>query len=217
MIIYNAQPVRFTRHFTCYHRDIPRRNEDILMKMKYIDPKANTYSLPEFCQKYDTESACEQALYNLKWPEGYTCPKCGFDCHTIICGRRLPLYQCPLCRCRTTVIVGTIMECAKLPLTKWFLALYFAGTNKDDISEMALAKYIGVTLKTAWSVLHKICAAMGSKDSLNKLGGFVEMDEAFFGGKASGRRGRGKRKQDPVGGRTPIVSRREPRNTSKCR
>ncbi len=79
MIIYNAQPVRFIGHLICYHWDIPRRNEDILMKMKDIDPKANTYSLPEFCQKYGTESACEQALFNLKWPKGYKCPKCGFD------------------------------------------------------------------------------------------------------------------------------------------
>jgi len=187
MIIYNAQPVRFIGHLICYHRDISRRNEDILMKMKYIDPKANTCSLLEFCQKYGTESACEQALFNLKWPEGYKCPKCGFDRYTIIRGRRLPLYQCPLCRCQTAATVGTIMECTKLPLTKWFLALYFVATNKDGISEMALAKYIGVTLKTAWGVLHKIRAAMGSRDSLYKLSGPVEMDEAFFGGKASGR------------------------------
>lgn len=161
------------------------------MKMKYTDPKANTYSLPEFCQKYGTESACEQVLFNLKWPEGYKCPKCGFDRHIIIRGRRLPLYQCSLCHHQTTATVGTIMECTKLSLTKWFLALYFVATNKDGISEMALAKYIGVTLKTAWSMLHKIRAAMGGRDSLYKLGGSVEMDEAFFGGKSSGKRGRG--------------------------
>lgn len=56
---------------------------------KYIDPKANTYSLVEFQSKYGTEESCEQALFQLKWPEGFKCPKCG-SCHcTVVGGRRL--------------------------------------------------------------------------------------------------------------------------------
>ncbi len=123
---------------------------------KYIDPKANTYNLIEFQSKYSTERACEQALFQLKWSDGFICPKCGFNHCTIVGGRRLPLYQCPVCRRQTTAVTGTIMENTKLSLVKWFLALYFAATNKDGISEMALTKYIGVTLKTAWALIHKI-------------------------------------------------------------
>ena len=116
---------------------------------RYVDPKANTYSLIEFQSKYGTEESCEHALFQLKWPDGFNCPKCRF-CHcTVVGGRRLPLYQCPACRHQTSATAGTIMANTKLSLDKWFLALYFAATNKNGISEMALAKYIGITLKTA--------------------------------------------------------------------
>lgn len=77
------------------------------------------------------------------------------------------------------------MENTKLSLVKWFLALYFVATNKDGISEMALAKYIGGTLKTAWALLHKIRSAMDERENTYKLGDCVEMDDAFFGGKAA--------------------------------
>lgn len=84
---------------------------------KYIDPK-NTYSLVEFQSKHGTEESCQQALFQLKWPEGFKCPKCGF-CHcTVIGGRRLPLYQCRVCRHQTSTTAGTIMANTKLPLTK---------------------------------------------------------------------------------------------------
>ena len=82
---------------------------------------------------------------------------------------------------------GTIMANTKLPLAKWFLALYFAATNKDGISEMAVAKYVGVTLKTAWALLHKIRSAMGERESLYRLGG-----------KAAGKRGRGNENKTEV-------------------
>lgn len=82
------------------------------------------------------------------------------------------------------------MTNTKQPLAKWFLVLYFAATNKDGISEMTLAKYISVTLRTAWSLLQKIRSAMGECEALYRLGVSVEMDEAFLDGKASGKRGR---------------------------
>ncbi len=43
----------------------------------YVDPKANTYSRIEFQSKYGTDESYEQALYQLKWPDGFKCPKCG--------------------------------------------------------------------------------------------------------------------------------------------
>ena len=70
----------------------------------------------------------------MKWSEGFKCSKCGF-CHcTVVGGRRLPLYQCPVCCHQTSATAGTIMANTKLPLVKWFLALYFSATNKDGIS-----------------------------------------------------------------------------------
>ncbi len=165
---------------------------------KYTNPKANTYGLLEFQSKYGTEESCEQALFHLKWPEGFKCPKCGFSHCTIVGGRRLPVYQCPACRHQTSATAGTIMANTKLSLVKWFLALYFVSTNKDGISEMALAKYISVTLKTAWALLHKIRSAMGERENTYHLNSSIEMDEAFFGGKVAGKRGRGSENKTEV-------------------
>lgn len=124
------------------------------MKKKYQDPKVNTISLFDFNQMYNSEEAGEQALFRLKWPNGFRCAKCGCKHCCTVRHRRLPVHQCSNCHVQTSSISGTVMACTKLSLLKWFMALYFVATNKDGISEMALAKYIDVTLKTAWSVLH---------------------------------------------------------------
>lgn len=158
---------------------------------KHINSKENTYSLPAFQKKYGTEFACEQALFHLKWKGGFKCSKCSHDKYYTISTRRLHLYQCRHCGHQETVTTGTIMQNSKLSLTSWFLALYFIAQNKNGISELTLAKYIGVTLKTAWSLLHKVRRAMGSRESIYKIGGNIEMDEAFFGGNKEGKRGRG--------------------------
>ena len=165
---------------------------------KYAEPKTNTCTLIEFQSKYGTEKDCEQALFHLKWPEGFQCPKCGSRHYTLVGGRRLPLYQCTECHCQTTSTAGTILANSKLLLVKWFLALYFMAANKDGVSGAALAKYIGVTLKTAWLLLHKIRAAMGARENIYNLGGSIEMDEAFFGGKTEGKRGRGSENKTQV-------------------
>ena len=162
---------------------------------KNIDLKANTYSLFKFQSQYATEQACEQALFQLKWPDGFRCPKCGASHYTVVHGRRLPLYQCTVCRHQTTAVAGTIMENSKLSLVKWFLALYFMAANKDGISAMAIAKYIDVTFRV---LLHKIRCAMGERESIYKLGGSIEMDEAFFGGKTEGKRGKGSENKTEV-------------------
>lgn len=129
---------------------------------KYIDPKANTYSLIKFQSKYGPEQACEQALFQL----GFKCPHmwvtqfycCTWPQDALISVSEVP----PSDRCNH----WTIMENTKLSLVKWFLALYFMAFNDDGISAMALAKYIDITLKTAWALLHKIRSAMGKRENI---------------------------------------------------
>jgi transposase-like protein len=54
---------------------------------------------------------------------------------------------------------------------------------KNGISSYELHRALGVTQKTAWFMLHRIRLAAQSK-TFNKLGGEVEVDETFIGGKA---------------------------------
>jgi transposase-like protein len=80
------------------------------------------------------------------------------------------------------VLVGTIFENTKIPLQKWFLAMYFAINDKKGVSSCQLAKNIGVTQKSAWFMLHRIREMLREK-APHLLSGEVETDETYIGGK----------------------------------
>jgi transposase-like protein len=149
----------------------------------------------EFQMKFATEEACEQQLFQMKWPNGYRCEKCGGEYNSTITTRNLPLYQCNKCGYQATVIVNTILEKTRTPLTKWFIAIYGMATDKRGYSATQLAKDIEVSYPTAWLMLHKIREAMWKRDEKYRLSGIVEMDESYFGGPdEGGKRGRGTEK-----------------------
>lgn len=79
-------------------------------------------SLPQFLSQYGTEEQCRDALFNMRWPQGFQCPKCGHGGFCAISSRKL--YQCDKCRFQTSLIQGTIFASTKLPLTSWLLGIY---------------------------------------------------------------------------------------------
>ena len=87
----------------------------------------------------------------------------------------------------------------KLPLVKWFWCIYWLSSDKGSISALRLTKLIGVSWITAQRMLRKLRIAMGDQNSLYKLTGTIELDDAFVGGKHAGKRGRG------AAGKTPIL------------
>jgi hypothetical protein len=87
------------------------------------------------------------------------------------------------------------MENTKLPLRKWFWAIFMAARDKRGISAVRMRMELAVSYKCAWTVLHKIRKAMGDRDGAYMLGGIVELDDSYFGGpKKGGKRGRGTEK-----------------------
>jgi len=136
----------------------------------------------EFIENYGTEEQCRQHLFNVRWPEGFTCPKCGHREYFDVASRGL--YQCKSCKYQASVTAGTIMDKTKTPLRKWFLAIYFMSEDKRGISALSLKGKIKVAYQTAWSMCQKIRQAMGERDTNCKLSGIVELDEAFFGSPA---------------------------------
>ena len=93
-------------------------------------------SLPEFLSQFGTEEQCRQALLGWRWPDGFACPECGHTEHCEI--RDRGLCQCNHCHRQTSVTSGTIFAHTKLPLTTWFLAMYFLTQQKNGISALAL-------------------------------------------------------------------------------
>ncbi len=47
------------------------------------------YSLVELFRNYGTEEQCIDALFTLRWPDGFHCPDCGCDRYCVIKTRKL--------------------------------------------------------------------------------------------------------------------------------
>jgi transposase-like protein len=153
----------------------------------------------EFEQQYGTETACREALFRWRWPEGFECPICGERRHSAIRSRQL--FQCSACRRQTSLTAGTIFAATKVPLRTWFRALYQVTQTKQGISSIELGRRLGVTQSTAWTIKHKLGQVMLERDAETQLTGRVELDDAYLGGERSGgKRGRG----SP--GKTPFLA-----------
>ncbi len=151
--------------------------------------KAKKMSLVSFQQQFGTKEQCREYLFHKRWPEEFVCPKCGASHHCVLSNGMI---QCASCRHQTSVTAGTVMHGSHVPLTKWFLAMYFVSQDKRGISAVQLQSTIGVTYKTAWYLLAHIRKAMQQRDDMHQLSGNVEFDDAFFGGPTVGnKRGRG--------------------------
>ncbi len=157
------------------------------------------YGLFEFMNDYGTEAQCEQTLFQWRFPDGYVCRECG---HTTYCHLKCrKILQCNHCGHQHSLISGTLFQSTKLPLTKWFLAMYLLTQSKTGCSAMALKRELDVNYDTAWKLKHKILQAMKESDDKQPLSGIVQIDDAYWGGKRrGGKRGRG------AGGKTPFVA-----------
>ncbi len=156
-------------------------------------------SLNEFLQTYGDEDKCFDALFRLRWPDGFVCPSCGHDksCHL----NTRKLRQCYRCKRQTSVTAGTIFESSKLPLTVWFQAIYLLTQSKKGVSAMHLHRQLGISYNAAWRLKHKLMQVMLERDGQKRLSGRVQMDDAYLGGERSGgKRGRG------AEGKTPFVA-----------
>src|SRR3954447_24517111 len=136
-------------------------------------------------QYHSEESAYAFVEANV-WPNGRVCPHCGvFDRSGLLKGKstRIGLYKCYACRKPFTVKVGTIFEASHVKLHVWLQAMFLLCSSKKGISSNQLHRTLGVTLKTAWFMSHRIREAMRSGDlsPFGSDGGVVECDETFIG------------------------------------
>ena len=155
-------------------------------------------SLPEFMGLYGTEEQCFNALFEWRWPDGFICPKCGGKKRCQLSERKLQ--QCNACHHQTSVTAGTIFESTKLPLTKWFLGLYFITQDKKGISALELMRRLGISYKAAWRMKQKLMQVMMEREQSKMLSGLIEIDDAYLGGEKPGKPGRG------AAGKTPFVA-----------
>lgn len=140
-------------------------------------------TLQEAIRIYSDLDRCQADLVAARWPNGVECPTCGRKDVTYLAKQRR--WQCKEKHARRqfSAKVGTIFEDSPIGLDKWFTAIWLLSSAKNGISSYELHRAIGITQKSAWFVLQRIRLAMQTQ-SFTKMGGHVEADETFIGGKA---------------------------------
>jgi transposase-like protein len=155
-------------------------------------------SLSSFMDRYGDEKKCEHAVEAQRWPSGYACPHCGERGHYVVRHGRVKTFQCIACRSQVTLTSGTIFHGSKLPLAKWFQAMYFLTQSKNNVSALELKRLIGVCYRSAWRIKHKLLEVMAGAEADRVLEGTVEVDDAYLGGaNKGGKRGRGSENKVP--------------------
>lgn len=134
-------------------------------------------------EAFKDEKACVAHLEKLRWPKGIVCPLCGSTRKIYKLSRGLN-YKCADCTNQFSVRKGTIFEESRLPLRKWFMAAWLVTANRKGISSCQLAREIGVTQKTAWFMLGRLREVASVISGFGgSVGGTVEADETYVGGK----------------------------------
>lgn len=152
--------------------------------------RSNPPSLLQFQQQFANEESCFKYLYQMRWSNGWICPKCQAKKYYYI--RERKLYECADCLHQVSITAGTIFHKTRTPLHIWFWAIYLVTTDKRGFSALGLSKMLGIPQKRAWLMLQKIRKAMAHREERYQLAGLVELDESFFGAtKEGGSRGRG--------------------------
>jgi len=139
---------------------------------------------------FPSEEACREKLFEVRWPKGFVCPRCGakgYGYH-----EKKKVYQCKKCRHQASLTAGTVMEHTRLPIKIWFWAMFIMATDKRGSSATYLSTVLKIRYKSAWLLLQKLRSAMGNRDARYLLEGIVEFDDSYFGGPGTGgKRGRG--------------------------
>jgi len=142
----------------------------------------------EFEQCFGTEEACRRYLFQLRWPEGFCCPRCG---HRQAWATKRRLYRCRQCDYQVSVTAGTIFQDTRKPLRLWFRAIWHVTSQKIGVSALGLQRVLGLPrYETTWTWLQKLRVAM-VRPGRDRLSGIIEVNETYIGGEKPGKRGRG--------------------------
>ena len=145
------------------------------------------YTIQDFDRDFPDDGACLEWLRQYLYPEGIFCKVCQkVTKHHRVNSR--PSYSCDWCGHHVHPTAGTIFEKSTTPLRLWFYAVYSMASTRCGISAKQIQRETGVTYKTAWRMFNRIRSLLDEDDG--KLGGTVEIDHTYIGGRRSGK-GRG--------------------------
>lgn len=182
--------------------------------MIFVSTSPLPKNLAELPRYMSDENEAWLLLERLRWNGKPVCPHCGTEDekHYFIASRSgerrtkagnvsyRRLWKCrdKDCRKQFSVLIGTVFEDSRVPISKWLLALYLFAAAKNAISAKELERQLGVTYPTAWFMLHRLRAAAGRNPLAPLMSGTVVVDETFYGGKPKNKHQQG-RNHGPAG------------------
>lgn len=146
------------------------------MKSEQKSPK----TLMEAIRFFARPGVALEFMAKMRWPDGPFCDRCGEMNPMFL--KSVERWKCRGCRNQFSVKRGTIMEDSPISLDKWLCAIWMIANCRNGVSSYEVARSLGITQKSAWFMLHRIRLAMQT-GSIEKIGGTVETDETFIGGK----------------------------------
>lgn len=165
--------------------------------------KFNT--LFDLFEAFPTEQSAIDHLTAIRWAGGEFCAVNGCVDAKIFHFSDGKTHKCSVCRARFSIKVGTIFQDTKIPLRKWFAAIWLITNHPKGIASTTLATDLGITQKSAWHVLHRLRHAART-DSFNApLDGEVEVDETYVGGKEINRPKSKRKGTVGTAGKTAVV------------
>ena len=145
-------------------------------------------TLIEFEKRFNSEASCLDYLCEMRWPDGFVCPRCASKAAWLT---NRELFHCRQCGAQTSVTAGSIFHGTRKPLILWFRAMWHITGQKYGANALGLQRVLDLgSYNTAWQWLHKLRRAM-VRPGRDLLAGTVEIDETYVGGKKPGKRGRG--------------------------
>ena len=164
-------------------------------------------SLAELFEMFPDEDSARKWFEGNRWPDGAQCVHCDSkNVHAVASGKPMP-WRCIDCRKYFSVRMNTVMAQSKIPLRKWAIAVYLFATSLKGVSSMKLHRDLNITQKSAWFLAHRIREAMSAGDDGLLMGGPVEADETYVGGKGKNKHA-SQKKGNPGGGtadKAPII------------
>lgn len=152
-----------------------------------MEEKFKSLSIFEFQKMFPDDDSCYQYLSDIKWKDGFVCPKCWNTKYNK--GQGEYKRKCSRCNHQVSPTSGTLFHNMKFSLLKAFYIVYYISTSKKGISSTELSRKLELRQKTCWLFKRKVMEAMSSSGN-NPLSNSVEVDEMVIGGQEKGVRGR---------------------------
>ncbi len=142
-------------------------------------------TLQEAIVHFANAENCRAFMMGLRWPDGKVrCPRCGSDDVSYLPNAKVFKCYVKHPQQKFSLKVGTIFEDSPIGLDKWLVVMWMLVNCKNGVSSWEIHRAVGVTQKSAWFMLQRCRLALQDEMHGGKLGGEVEVDETYIGGKA---------------------------------